>query len=85
MNGCACKLSSCLAEEDESWVMQSLTAVGESESLTAAGDCKNLLIVENEKSWDRCWGNQKLGLYATSRMRIFILLGSIRNSGYLPL
>ena len=37
-NGCACKLSSCLAEEDESWIVKSLTAVGESKSLTAAGD-----------------------------------------------
>ena len=22
------------------------------------------MIVKNEKSWDHCWGNQKLGLYA---------------------
>ena len=37
-NGCVCKLSSCLAEEDKSWIMKSLTATGESKSLTVAGD-----------------------------------------------
>ena len=37
-----------------------LTAVGESESLTAAGN-GNPLIIENEKSWDRCWGIKSLG------------------------
>ena len=41
-----------------------LTTVGERKSLAAAVEGQNLLIVENEKSWDHCWGNQKLGLYA---------------------
>ena len=25
---------------------------------------ENTLILENEKSWDHCWGNQEFGLYA---------------------
>ena len=44
-NGCVCKLSSCLAEEDKSWwleIMKSLTAARENKSMTEAGDSKNL-------------------------------------------
>ena len=41
--------------------MKSLTAAGESKSLTDAGDSKKSLIVENEKSWDHCWGLKILG------------------------
>ena len=40
-NVCACKLISCLAEENK--------------SLTAVGDLKSL-IVEDERSFGHCWG-----------------------------
>ena len=49
---------------DESWMAEDkrlLTAAGENTSLAAAVEGKNLVIVENEKSWDHCRGIRSLG------------------------
>ena len=49
---------------NESWMAEDkriLTAAGESKSLAAAVEGQNLLIIENEKSWDHCLGIRSLG------------------------
>ena len=55
-NGCACKLSSCLVEEDESWIMKSLTVAGENKSTTVAGELKSLIV---EKTLGPTVGDRK--------------------------
>ena len=63
-NGCACKLISCLAEENKSLITgdnEIFDCCRGKQILDRCWGFQKSLIVEDEKSWDHCWGLKILG------------------------